>query len=119
MGYELKLFKNSETSQSLGDFLRGRPHIRPLAINGKDGAICREVDEKTVVNKGDSVLTLINHKDEESGAELKQISLLEWSDDLSLGIAQIDGRTSHALCLRPGLSEVRLSTGIRMKKSTG
>ena len=38
MGYELKLFKNSETSQSLGDFLRGRPHIRPLAINGKDGA---------------------------------------------------------------------------------
>ena len=36
------------------------------------------------------MLTLIDHRDEESRDRIKQISLLEWSDDLSLGIAQID-----------------------------
>jgi voltage-gated potassium channel len=88
LGYELKVYKNHVKDQSIAEIIKEKHAVRPVAVRHEDGTMTHNVKPDFEVLVGESVLLLVN---QDSDKEPKSMIVeLEWSDELSLGVAQID-----------------------------
>jgi voltage-gated potassium channel len=91
-GYELKIFKNDADERTVGEILHHKEAVRPVAVKYEDGTMLHNVKPEHIVKRGESLLLLVNQDRSRDSKDLenREIVLIEWSDELSLGIAQID-----------------------------
>jgi hemerythrin len=88
LGYELKVYKNHEKDQTIDEIIKEKHAVRPVAVRHEDGTMTHNIKPDFEVLVGESVLLLVNQdSDRESNPVIVD---LEWSDELSLGVAQID-----------------------------
>ncbi|MDC7222640.1 MAG: bacteriohemerythrin [Spirochaetales bacterium] len=92
LGYELRLYKNLGSAQTAAELLKGKDSLKPIALQHLDGSLIHGVNQDVRVGPGESLLLLIHRDEGGIRRELNrdEVTLLEWSDELSLGIAQID-----------------------------
>ena len=108
LGYELRVFTNVEEERTVRDMLYEREAVRPVAIRREDGSLEHNPKPDLLVASGESLLLLVNEEQrdeirdrrnriakENSGIASGDSAdpadgLVQWTDDLSVNVAQID-----------------------------
>lgn len=117
LGYELRVFTNTEADRTVRELLSEKRAIRPVAIRREDGTMDHNPKPDVIVAGGDSLLVLVNeeqradrtdaigprdadsrhsvsgsdpNREVEGHQSTPTAPLLEWNDSLAVNVREID-----------------------------
>jgi voltage-gated potassium channel len=88
LGYELRIVRNSDEPRTVREIMENHQAMRPVAIRRSDGSMTHNPAPGDLVGENDALLLLIH--EEKKNRTHRAVQLLNWTDDLLLGVAKID-----------------------------
>lgn len=91
MGYYLKIFRFFGSEMTVSDAIKKNKSFSAVILKKKDGTVIENPSNESILHSDDSLLLLVSKNDERVVTHSEEFKpSIEWTDDLSVGIGQID-----------------------------